>query len=198
MEPASRSHLTFRHSRVNSVLSLDAVRRSFVVHFCQNKSCAHEERNLHSKWSFSLNVAQLRGHANKRWPTEVTSNTYFRCVRRFRFRCCSGATPCCRKCRPWRDTGSSSLLPTACHSWSPAWPTTSARYIDIMRLGVAVETPGLSSRFGEIVLLTLICILFNLYVICLTLSLPRVIKFNFLLHSHQQYYIAQYEELGFS
>ena len=32
----------------------------------------------------------------------------------------------------------------------------------------------------------------------LTLSLPRVIKFKFLLHSHQQYYITQYEELGFS
>ena len=32
----------------------------------------------------------------------------------------------------------------------------------------------------------------------LTPSLPRVIKFKFLLHSHQQYYITQYEELGFS
>ena len=32
----------------------------------------------------------------------------------------------------------------------------------------------------------------------LILSLPRVIKFKFLLHSHQKYYITQYGELGFS
>ena len=32
----------------------------------------------------------------------------------------------------------------------------------------------------------------------LTLSLPRVINFKFLLQPHQQYYITQYEEHGFS
>ena len=32
----------------------------------------------------------------------------------------------------------------------------------------------------------------------LTLSLPRVINFKFLLQPHQKYYITQYEELGFS
>ena len=33
--------------------------------------------------------------------------------------------------------------------------------------------------------------------ICLTLSLPRVINFKFPLQPHQEYYITQYEELGF-
>ena len=34
-------------------------------------------------------------------------------------------------------------------------------------------------------------------IILLTLSLPRVINFKFLLLPHQKYYITQYEELGF-
>ena len=33
---------------------------------------------------------------------------------------------------------------------------------------------------------------------CLTLSLPRVINFKFLLQPHQEYYITKYGELDFS
>ena len=38
----------------------------------------------------------------------------------------------------------------------------------------------------------------QILILALTLSLPRVINFKFLLQPHQQYYITQYGERGFS
>ena len=41
-------------------------------------SCALGKWSLHSRWNFISTFAELHVHGDERWPTEVTSSTYFR------------------------------------------------------------------------------------------------------------------------
>ena len=47
---------------------------------CRNINCAQGKWRLHSRWNFPSTFTELHVHGDERWPTEVTSNTYFRGV----------------------------------------------------------------------------------------------------------------------
>ena len=47
------------------------------MHLAQ-PSCEQGNWSLHSRWNLSRLSLSLHVHGDKRWPTEVTSNTYFR------------------------------------------------------------------------------------------------------------------------
>ena len=51
---------------------------TFVKCIYHNISCALGKWSLHSRWNFISTFAKLHVHGDERWPTEVTSNTYFR------------------------------------------------------------------------------------------------------------------------
>ena len=40
-------------------------------------SCAQGKRSLYSRWNVILTFIELHDHGGERWPTEVTSKTYF-------------------------------------------------------------------------------------------------------------------------
>ena len=40
--------------------------------------CTKRKRSLHSRWNFLSTFTELHSHGDERWPTAVTSNTYFR------------------------------------------------------------------------------------------------------------------------
>ena len=53
---------------------------AFVKCICRNIRCALGKWSLHSWWNFFSTFTEFRVHGDERWPTEVTSNTYFRGV----------------------------------------------------------------------------------------------------------------------
>ena len=60
---------------VASILS-----NTFIKCICRSISCALGKWSLHSRWNFTSTFTELHVHGDERWPTEVTSNTYFRGV----------------------------------------------------------------------------------------------------------------------
>ena len=54
------------------------------MHLSQHKCCALGQWSLHSRWNFISTFTELHVRGDQRWPTEVTSNTYFRDVKLIR------------------------------------------------------------------------------------------------------------------
>ena len=53
---------------------------TFLKCVCRNINWVPGKWSLHSKWNFISTFTELHVHDDERWPTEVTSNTYFRSV----------------------------------------------------------------------------------------------------------------------
>ena len=73
----SSRFLTSRLSQENQYLA-SILSNTFVTCICHNISCALGKWSLHSRWNFISTFTELRVHGDEHWPTEVTSNTYFR------------------------------------------------------------------------------------------------------------------------
>ena len=71
----------------NSALTLDTYTDRLVQCIFHNIDCAQCKRSLHSRWTL------ISHFTDERWPTEVTSNAYFRCVRCVRVCALRGSSP---------------------------------------------------------------------------------------------------------
>ena len=50
------------------------------MHLSQHKLCTRKTELSCARWNFISTFTELHAHSDERWPTEVTSNTYFRGV----------------------------------------------------------------------------------------------------------------------
>ena len=73
------------YSRSLNVKTQPRNSNTFVECICRNISFAPGKWSLHSRWNFISTFTDLHVHGDERWPTEVTSNTYFRGVFLIRF-----------------------------------------------------------------------------------------------------------------
>ena len=70
------ARLTLKRSQETHYLA-STLSDTFVKCICRSISCALGKWSFHSRWNLYRLLVSLHVHGDERWPTEVTSNTYF-------------------------------------------------------------------------------------------------------------------------